>query len=282
MAPLMMSASVPVAYLFYLWIMAHVVKPVNDMSSLMDRYFQSGEGNPSSDLADLNIHSGDEIEKLYHSLQKMADDMADYINKELEQERKTAHLTQGFMLALAKAVDAKDRYTSGHSERVARYSREIARRMGKSKREQEEIYMMGLLHDIGKIGVPENIINKNGKLMDEEYRIIKGHPVTGSDILKNVSELPGLAIGARWHHERYDGRGYPDGLAGDSIPEPARIIAIADAYDAMTSNRAYSNVRPQETVRAEIVRCRGAQFDPVITGYMLDMIDDDKEYTMHE
>ena len=141
---------------------------------------------------------------------------------------------------------------------------------------------MGLLHDIGKIGVPESIINKNGKLDDEEFGKIKMHPAIGYDILKNVEELPGLATGARWHHERYDGRGYPDGLSGKDIPEEARIIAVADAYDTMTSNRAYSSIRPQDVVRAEIERCKGTQFDPEIADVFLQMIDDDKDYRMRE
>ena len=104
----------------------------------------------------------------------------------------------------------------------------------------------------------------------------------GYDILKNVKELPTLAVGARWHHERYDGRGYPDGLSGESIPLEARIIGVADAYDAMTSNRAYSSVRPQEQVRAEIVRCKGSQFDPAIADVMVGIMDDDKDYRLHE
>ena len=146
----------------------------------------------------------------------------------------------------------------------------------------DDIYTMGLLHDIGKIGVSEAIINKNGRLTDEEFAEIKTHPSKGYEILQNVTELPALATGARWHHERYDGRGYPDGLSGATIPEEARIIAVADAYDAMTSKRAYSDVRPQEQVRAEIERCKGSQFDPAIADIMLSMIDDDTEYKMHE
>ena len=282
MGLVILCAGVPVAYLFNLYIMTHVVRPINTLSHTMDQYFQEEERCRSRELPELDIHSGDEIERLYHSLQKMVGDMGDYIDRELEQERKSAHLTKGFMMALAKAVDAKDHYTSGHSARVAKYSREIARRMGKTEKEQEDIFTMGLLHDIGKIGVSEAIINKNGKLTDEEFAEIKKHPVMGSEILKNVEELPGLAVGARWHHERFDGRGYPDRLEGKNIPEEARIIAVADAYDAMTSNRAYSSVRPQEVVRAEIVQCSGTQFDPDIAKVFLGMIDDDKEYVMHE
>jgi len=283
LALMMLCVGVPIAYLFNRFIMQGVVFPINQMSNYMDRYFaQQRDAGSKHDYPDLNIRTGDEIERLYHSLEKMVHDMDAYIDHILEQEQKTAHLTKDFMMALAKAVDAKDHYTSGHSIRVAQYSREIAKRMGKSQVEQEEIYTMGLLHDIGKIGVPESIINKNGKLTDEEFKAIKEHPVMGYDILKNVKELPTLAVGARWHHERYDGRGYPDGLSGEGIPLEARIIGVADAYDAMTSNRAYSSVRPQEQVRAEIVRCKGSQFDPAIADVMVSIMDDDTEYKLHE
>ncbi len=142
--------------------------------------------------------------------------------------------------------------------------------------------MMGLLHDVGKIGVPDEIINKPGKLTDEEFEAIKSHPVTGERILKKVKEMPKLSVGARWHHEKYDGTGYPDGLKGEEILEEARIIAVADAYDAMTSNRSYRGLLPQSKVREEIERGKGTQFDPVFADIMIQMIDEDKDYLMHE
>ena len=191
-------------------------------------------------------------------------------------------LSREVMLALSKAVDAKDHYTNGHSERVAKYAREIARRMGKSKEEIEEIYELGLLHDIGKIGVPEAIINKVGMLTNEEFNEIKKHTVIGWDILKTINEIPYLSTGARWHHERFDGKGYPDGLSGTDIPEEARIICLADSYDAMTSKRSYSSPRSQEEVRAEIVKCSGTQFDPDIAEILIDMIDKDTNYLLRE
>ena len=141
---------------------------------------------------------------------------------------------------------------------------------------------MGLLHDIGKIGVAGSIIRKDSRLTDEEYADIKEHTITGYNILKTITELPGLAIGARWHHEHFDGTGYPDGIKGTQIPEEARIIALADAYDAMTSKRTYTQIRPQAEVRAEIARCKGTHFDPDITDVFLRMIDEDTEYTMRE
>ncbi len=202
-----------------------------------------------------------------------------------EVERKTKEI-EGLSLhvvqTLAEAIDAKDAYTKGHSGRVADYSREIARRAGYSHERQEEIYMMGLLHDVGKIGVPDAVINKPGKLTDEEYAKIKTHPERGAKILQNIEEMPKLAIGARWHHERYDGRGYPDGLAGEAIPEEARIIAVADAYDAMTSNRSYRDLIPQDVVKGELEKGSGTQFDPRFAAIMLEIIKEDVEYRLHE
>ena len=192
------------------------------------------------------------------------------------------NLSHEVLLAFSKAVDAKDHYTNGHSERVAKYAKEISRRMGKTEKEQEEIYELGLLHDVGKIGIAEDIINKKGKLTDEEFVAIKQHTIIGWDILKTITEIPWLSKGARWHHERYDGKGYPDGLAGEQIPEEARIICLADCYDAMTSKRSYSFPRPQREVRDEIERCMGTQFDPTIAKYLIDMIDEDTEYNLRE
>ena len=183
---------------------------------------------------------------------------------------------------LAEAIDAKDAYTNGHSSRVAAYTREIAKRAGYSERELRSIYMAGLLHDVGKIGIPDAVITKPGRLTDEEYAEIKQHPVIGAKILENIRDMPSLSEGARWHHERYDGRGYPDGLKGEQIPEKARIIAVADAYDAMTSNRSYRSGMQQEAVKAEIERCKGAQFDPRFADIMLQMIREDKNYEMRE
>ncbi len=198
------------------------------------------------------------------------------------QHEKLERISMQIVKALSGAVDAKDTYTNGHSLRVAEYSREIARRAGLSGETQNDIYMMGLLHDVGKIGVPDAIINKPAHLTEEEYSVIKNHPVMGARILKNIKDFPKLITGARWHHERYDGKGYPDGIAGEEIPLEARIIAVADAYDAMSSRRSYRDVLPQEVVRGEIEKGRGTQFDPVMTEIALGMIDDDKEYQMRE
>ncbi len=192
------------------------------------------------------------------------------------------HLSEEVMLALSQAVDAKDHYTNGHSMRVAEYAREIARRAGKSEKECEDIFCMGLLHDVGKIGVHEDILNKKGKLSAEEFAAIKTHPLAGYNILKTIAEIPGLSTGARCHHERYDGGGYPDGLMGDEIPEAARIICVADCYDAMTSKRSYSTPKDQDEVREEFKRCSGTQFDPKFAEIMISIIDDDKDFRLRE
>ncbi|MCR4991120.1 MAG: response regulator [Lachnospiraceae bacterium] len=205
------------------------------------------------------------------------------IEKEVEnQSGKARAITREMMLSLAKAVDTKDHYTNGHSRRVAAYAAEIARRLGKSPDEQEKIYEIGLLHDIGKIGIHEDIITKDSKLTEDEFAEIKEHTLKGYEILKEISMMPELADGARSHHERFDGKGYPDGLSGEEIPENARIVCVADCYDAMTSTRTYSNPKTQKEVRDEIERCIGSRFDPLPAKAMLQMIDEDPEYRMNE
>ena len=175
--------------------------------------------------------------------------------------------------ALANAIDTKDAYTRGHSGRVAKYSRQIAKAAGFQDTECKQISFAALLHDVGKIGVRDEIINKAGKLTDEEFEEIKQHPVYGDQILSSIKQSPYLSVGARWHHERYDGKGYPDGLAGEDIPDYARIIAVADAYDAMTSRRSYRDPLPRETVRSELVNGIGKQFDPKYAKIMLRLMD---------
>lgn len=199
-----------------------------------------------------------------------------------EQHEKLERLFIQMVMALSDAVDAKDTYTNGHSGRVAKYAMEIARRAGFSEEIQNDIYIMGLLHDVGKIGIADTIINKPSKLTEDEYDVIKTHSTMGEKILKNITESPRLLIGARWHHERYDGKGYPDGIAGEEIPVEARIIAVADSYDAMSSKRSYRDNLPQEVIREEVEKGKGTQFDPQFADIMLAMIDEDVDYQMKE
>lgn len=201
----------------------------------------------------------------------------------LKEEQKNIHvLFEQTAEALASAIDAKDKYTHGHSTRVADYSKKIANLAGKSPKECEEVYFAALLHDVGKIGISDSLINKAGKLSDEEFAIIKKHPTIGKQILSSISKSPYLSLGANYHHERYDGKGYPDNLKGDDIPAIARIIAVADAYDAMTSKRSYRDPLPQQKVREEIVKGTGTQFDPTFAKIMINLIDMDIEYSMKE
>lgn len=199
-----------------------------------------------------------------------------------EENKTTQRMFEQTATALVNAIDAKDAYTHGHSSRVADYSRKIAEMSGKSKKECDEIYYTALLHDVGKIGIPVDIINKVGKLTNEEYEIIKQHPGMGAQILESISECPYLMTGALYHHERYDGKGYPKHLKGKDIPEAARIVAVADAYDAMTSQRSYRDAIPQHIVREELVKGMGTQFDPEFAKIMIHLIDLDGEYKMQE
>ena len=253
--------------------------------------FLTADENAESEMRGLELGAMDFIKKPFvpevltlrvrHIIElvRLQKNLADEVEiKTQENENLSLRIVQ----TLAEAIDAKDNYTNGHSGRVAKYTREIARRFGYSQKRQDEIYMMGLLHDVGKIGVPDAVINKPAKLTEEEYAQIKTHPVMGDRILKNIRERPKLAVGARWHHERYDGTGYPDGLSGDKIPEEARIIAVADAYDAMTSRRSYRGILPQDIVRNEIKNGKGKQFDPAFADIMLDMIEEDKDYILRE
>ena len=232
-----------------------------------------------ADVLMLRVKNTIELVRLQRNLEAEVEKKTEEVEKKAKElEGLSLHVVQ----TLAEAIDAKDTYTNGHSSRVAEYSRMIAERFGYDRKQADGIYMMGLLHDVGKIGVPDAVINKPGKLTDEEFALIKKHPEMGSRILESVREMPGLKIGARWHHERYDGRGYPDGISGEDIPEAARIIAVADSYDAMTSNRSYRNVLSQEIVRQEIEKGRGTQFDPVFADIMLQIIDDDTDYRLRE
>ena len=196
--------------------------------------------------------------------------------------QKVNDLSLDMIKCLVQAVDAKDSYTTGHSVRVAKYSKMIAEKLGYGKDFNDSLYYTALLHDVGKIGVDDAILRKPGRLNAEEYAAIKQHTVTGSKILSQITSMRELMYGARYHHERWDGSGYPEGLKGKEIPLNARIIAVADAYDAMSSNRSYREAMSQQRVRAEIIAGTGTQFWPTAAEAMVELIDADRNYEMRQ
>lgn len=192
---------------------------------------------------------------------------------ELEEKNvQTRQMTMQTIMTIVNTIDAKDEYTKGHSQRVSQYSAALAEELGMSSDEVEHIRYIALLHDIGKIGVPDAILNKPGRLNNAEFSLMRMHTVIGDEILKDINSMDDLDVGAKYHHERYDGKGYPDGLKGEEIPYIARIIGIADAYDAMTSHRIYRKRLSDEAVEAEIAKCAGTQFDPVLAEAFLRLV----------
>lgn len=193
---------------------------------------------------------------------------------ELEIEKKeNKKITLQMMESLSTTIEAKDEYTRGHSRRVAQYAALIAKNMGWTNEEIQSLKNCAYLHDIGKIGIPDQILNKPGKLTNEEFNLIKQHTIIGQDIVKDVTIIPHLDEVTRSHHEHYDGSGYPDGLKGNEIPIQARIIAIADSYDAMNSRRIYRNALSFEQIKEQIKQKSGTQFDPEIAEIFLKLMD---------
>lgn len=176
------------------------------------------------------------------------------------------------MKTFVNFIDAKDEYTRGHSTRVAEYSRIIAQRLGYDKQFQQDMYYMGLMHDIGKLTIPDNILNKTGHLTDEEWAIIQMHTENGVKLLQNFTIIPEIKDAVLYHHERYDGKGYLAHLKGDEIPLCARIICVADSYDAMSTTRCYRLKYSRERIIQEFERCAGKQFDPIIAQIMIDIL----------
>ena len=274
LALILLGAMIVTCLLIIIFMRRIVIRPLGTVQEAIRGYMDEKD----SSLVKEKLSSGkrnDELGMLSNDVEELTVELDSYISN-------IKKLTKEVMESLAQTIDAKDKYTNGHSFRVALYSKMLAKELGLSKQEQEDIYYMGLLHDIGKIGIPNAIINKTTKLTDEEYETIKKHPIYGYEILSEIESMPELSVGARYHHERIDGKGYPDGLKGDEIPYMARIIAVADSYDTMTSNRSYRKYLPQDVVRAEIEKNIGTQFDEGPARAMLRVIDSDKSYMLHE
>jgi putative nucleotidyltransferase with HDIG domain len=217
------------------------------------------------------------IQRLYGLYQKqrmLAENLAS-VNDTLER----ANLS--FAEALVATLDARDQYTAGHSAAVAIYSRDIAARMGLSEEMQERVYLCGLVHDIGKIGLPAGLLEKPGALNLEERRIMQEHSAIGERILRNVDGYADIADAVRHHHERVDGEGYPDGIKGDEMPPLSRIIAVADAYNAMTSNRPYRDAMPSRVARLRLAQAVGSQFDTtVVAAFEAVLASESEDYRM--
>ncbi|MCR5088032.1 MAG: HD domain-containing protein [Oscillospiraceae bacterium] len=196
------------------------------------------------------------------------------LKRQEEQRRYIEEITKVF----SQCVDLRDHYTNGHSARVAKYTALLAEKLGKSPKEVNDMYQIALLHDVGKISIPDAVLNKPGRLNDEEYSLMKSHSQRGFEVLQNIDVAPELAVGARFHHERYDGKGYPCGLKGDEIPEVAQIIAVADTFDAMFSTRPYRKKMELSAVVAEIKRCSGTQLSPRVVEAFLKLVEEGTIY----
>lgn len=193
-----------------------------------------------------------------------------------KRESELKEITIESIEAIARTIDAKDNYTNGHSIRVGYFSRLIAAELGMKGDELENLYYIALLHDIGKIGIPDIILNKPDRLTDEEFAVMKSHTTKGANILKDISTIPNIVEGAKYHHEKYDGSGYPEGLKGENIPYVARIICCADCYDAMATRRVYKEPYSKEKMISEFKKARGIQFDAKIADVVIKLIEEDK------
>lgn len=196
----------------------------------------------------------------------------------INSHRRNQRLFLNLLSVMAKILEAKDFYTQFHSENVSRYARLLAEKRGFNKEQVEKIGIAGILHDFGKIGLKEGLLNKHGHLTEKEFDLVKQHPVIATTILEPIGDLKEIIRDIRYHHESYNGQGYPDGLKGEKIPIGARILAIADAFDAMTSRRTYHEPMNIDEARKEIQRCSGTQFDPKLVELFLDVIDEMEQH----
>ena len=210
------------------------------------------------------------IQKIVKNQAQLTKQRQDHDNQIIEQTMKT----------FSNFIDNKDTYTQGHSTRVAAYVREMARRMGLDEQTQLNMYYAGLMHDIGKLTIVDDVLNKTSRLSTEEWTLIQQHTTNGAMLLKNFTILPEINDAVLYHHERYDGTGYMNRMSGKNIPLVARMVGIADAYDAMNTNRCYRLKFSEERIISELERCRGKQFDPDIVPYLISMIKDGTVYRL--
>lgn len=212
-----------------------------------------------------------ELEKAYEQLMRYAEDLKKSFMNEQRQTEKLLQSQKAVVIILAKAIEKRDYYTGGHTDRVTEYAIKTAEQLNWSQERMAVLELAGHLHDVGKIGVPDSVLNKPGKLTVEEFEMMKAHPEIGEQIIRGNDFLETLVPYILYHHERYDGKGYPKGLAGEAIPIEGRLLAVSDAFDAMTSSRPYRKGMDPEAAIGEIKRCAGTQFDPNIAASFLEV-----------
>ncbi|HEU0049102.1 MAG TPA: HD-GYP domain-containing protein, partial [Nitrososphaera sp.] len=221
----------------------------------------------------INIKSRTEIGELAHTFTKMAADLESYIEKLKRALKENEDLFLGTIRALAAAIDEKDPYTRGHSDRVTDYSIILARKMGLDEEMIRTIQISAQLHDVGKIGVDDKVLKKPGFLTPEEFEVMKQHPVKGANIMKSIEQMREMVPGMKYHHEQWDGNGYPDRLKGENIPLIARIISVADTFDAMTTNRPYQKAMNLEFTLQKIRENVGIKYDPRVVEALMHAVD---------
>lgn len=238
------------------WFFARTLShPINRLAGASSRF-------AAGDLSTrVSVRTRNEIGELAHSFNVMADEIEEQIRKLKRAARENHELFMGTIRAMAQAIDAKDPYTRGHSMRVNRYSVIVAKELGLTGTQLREIHVSSLMHDVGKIGINDAILQKPGKLTDEEFEIMKTHTVLGANIVAPIRQMKRIIPGLRWHHERMGGQGYPDGLSGDQIPLMARIIAIADTFDAITTHRPYQKAMTFDEALEVLGRLKGVALD---------------------
>ena len=237
------------------------------IQNLADTTHQIAAGNFSKRLP--RIGPGKEIGDLAEDFNRMSVHVESYVDRLQDAAQENRELFIGSMRSFVAAIDAKDPYTRGHSERVATYSRIISKSLGLSETEQHKIWVGALLHDVGKIGIEDRILTKGGVLSEEEYEQMKLHPVIGAQIMSRIEQLKEMIPAIRWHHEAWNGSGYPDGLKGEQIPLSARIVGVADSFDAITTNRPYQRAYEPDFAVETITRLAGTRFDAkVVTAFL--------------
>lgn len=261
------------------------IKQLDNSNNSVPVVFLTADTEVGSEVKGLNMGAMDFIKKPFipevmlnriENILELSELMKDLEHKVQEKTRQIEQISFETIATIASMIEAKDSYTKGHSVRVSEYSARLAKELGWSEDKIGNLRYVALLHDIGKVGIPDSVLNKPGKLNEIEFSVIKSHTSIGGDILNDIKTIAGVSLGAKYHHERYDGKGYPTGVAGEDIPEIARIICIADAYDAMNSKRIYRDNLSKDEIYSQLENGKGTQFDPKFTDLFLKLLDEDK------